>query len=469
MRSLLVALALAAAPLAAAQPAPDLRTEPTTFEAQDGRTVEAELGRFRVPEHRRRGSGRTIELAFVRFPSTHPDPGPPIVYLAGGPGGSGTGTAERTRFSLFQSLRDVADVIAFDQRGTALSEHLPECPHTYGVPLDAPDARAALAASAEEAARACAAHWRRLGVDLAAYTTAESAADIDALRQALGADQVSLWAISYGTHLALATLRLFPESVARAVLAGVEGPDHTYKLPSDQQALLEEIDARHRAAEPDAPSMLDDLAAVLDTLRQRPVTVETEVQGETVAVTLSAPDVQMLVAGMLGGPESSMQIPGLAAALRAGAYEAIAPYVVWLRSPGGISAMSAAMDAASGASLWRRARIVREARETLLGDAINAPMPALAAGLGLPDLGPAFRAPVTSDVPTLFISGTLDGRTPVANADEVRQGFADHAHLVIDGAGHSDPLFLGSPVILERMRAFFGGEAVPSETIPMAP
>ena len=464
-----LALLLVVAPLAVAaqpraEPAPPvLAVEPTTFTADDGRTAPAETGRFRVLENRDRTGGRTIELAFVRFPSTSPTPGPPIVYLAGGPGGSGSGAAEGVRFDLFQSLRSVADVIAFDQRGTGLSERLPDCPHRTPLPLDA-SSREVYAARYAETARACAAHWHRAGVDLAAYTTEASADDLDALRQALGADQVQLWAISYGTHLALSTIRRHPAAVARAVLAGVEGPDHTLKLPSDQQALLEQIDGLYRARDP-ASSFLADVEAVLDALRRQPVTVDTEVEGETVPLTVGAFDVQWVAANMLRGPELSLSLPPMFAAMRGGDFSGVAPWVVRLKGPSGMSAMSAAMDAASGASLWRRARIASEARRTLLGDAINFPGPEQAAALGVPDLGPAFRTPVVSDVPVLFISGTLDGRTPPSNADEVAAGFSNGARLVIEGAGHSDPLFLGSPLILDRVRAFFDGETVADETL----
>ncbi|MEM1116128.1 MAG: alpha/beta fold hydrolase [Bacteroidota bacterium] len=451
---------------ASAQPA--LTVTPTTFEARDGRTAEAEVGRFRVPENRSRPDGRTIELAFVRFPSTNPNPGPPIVYLAGGPGGSGSIAASGTRFNLFQSLREVADVIAFDQRGTGLSDRLPDCPHTATFPYEVPTTRAAYDAAYADLARRCEAHWRRLGVDLAAYTTEASADDLDALRQAIGADQISLWAISYGTHLALSTIRRHPEAVARAVLAGVEGPDHTVKRPSDQQDLLVEIDRITRESNPES-TFLADAEAVLDRLRADPVTTEVERGGEAVTVGISAFDVQLMAAGMLGSPEWSMQLPAMVAAMRAGDFASTAQTLLWFKGEARLgNAMSVAMDAASGASLVRSAEIDREARETLLGDAIAASERATFGVWSTPGLGPAFRAPIVSDVPTLFISGTLDGRTPVRNADEVRQGFSRHAHLVIDGAGHSDPLFLGSPLILDRMRTFFSGSDLDHETIPMA-
>jgi len=454
----------------AASAQPTLTVEPYTFETRDGQTAEAELGRFRVPENRQRDAasgneGRTIELAFVRFPSTNPTPGPPIVYLAGGPGGSGTGTAQGTRFDLFQELRAVADVIAYDQRGTGLSEQLPDCPHEIVIPLDETDSRTAYERLAVEAARACAAHWRRLDVDLAAYNTEESADDLEALRQVLDVDEISLWSISYGTHLALATLRRHPEAIASAVLAGVEGPDHTLKLPSHQQALLKQVDEIHRAENPEASSLLEDIEAVLAQLRRQPVLVE--IDSETVPVAISAFDAQWLAAALLGAPEV-MMLPDLFAEMRSGDFSTAARFMPLLKRPSGIRAMSAAMDVASGASIWRRAQIATEAKQTLLSDAINFPSSMFDAALGVPDLGPDFRQPVTTDVPTLFISGTLDGRTPVANADEVRTGFSSHGHLVIEGAGHSDPLFLSSPVILERMRTLFSGGRVQSETIQMA-
>src|SRR4051812_49221940 len=109
--------------------------EPHLFEAADGTKVEAELGRLPVPQNRSKPSGRQIELAFVRFRSTTAIPGPPIVYLAGGPGGSGIATASGPRFHQFMAMREVADVIALDQRGVGLSKPNLEYLEPLGYPL----------------------------------------------------------------------------------------------------------------------------------------------------------------------------------------------------------------------------------------------------------------------------------------------------------------------------------------------
>src|SRR5512132_2796459 len=80
--------------------------------------VDAEEGRLFVPERHGASRGPLMRIHFVRFRSTADKPAAPIIYLAGGPGGSGTLSAAGDRFPLFMRLRAAGDVIALDQRGT---------------------------------------------------------------------------------------------------------------------------------------------------------------------------------------------------------------------------------------------------------------------------------------------------------------------------------------------------------------
>lgn len=442
------------------QQTPALEFEPIDFTTTDGRSVPAEQGSLQVPARRGVADSEPITLRFVRFPSTNPEPGHPIVYLAGGPGGAGTSAARGARFRMFEALREVADVIAFDQRGTGLSDRLPSAPGFWGVSTSEPVERAELEAVIEQYAARCAAYWLEQGVDLAGFQTEESADDLEDLRKALGAEQLQLVAISYGTHLALATLRRHPQSIARVVLAGTEGPDHTVKPPSQQQALLEEI-ARRVQLDPRAreqyPDFLGDLREVLERARKDPL-----------AGVFTEFDVQRWVAGMLRGPASFADLPQRVSELAAGDHSALQTSLRSLRF-GGLRAMSAAMDAASGISEPRRLRIEREASECLLGDAINFPYGPMRAGLDVPDLGEGFRAPLRSSVPALFLSGTLDGRTPPENAEETRAGFTHSVHWILDGAGHSDPLFLSSTEIVPGIRDFLSGKTLEDRTIELPP
>ncbi len=119
----------------------DIKIEPYVFETSDKQTVDAEMGRLYVPEERGNLRSKLIELAFVRFKSTSRIPEPPVVYLAGGPGGSGIILAKGPRFPVFMAMREVGDVIALDQRGTGLSKPNLSCRETLDYPLDKPGDR----------------------------------------------------------------------------------------------------------------------------------------------------------------------------------------------------------------------------------------------------------------------------------------------------------------------------------------
>ena len=79
--------------------------------------------------------------------------------------------------------------------------------------------------------------------------------------------------------------------------------------------------------------------------------------------------------------------------------------------------------------------------------------------LGDPDLGDDFRGPLHSDVPALFVSGTLDGRTPPSNVEELLPGFPNGRHIVIENGEHDyEDLLVRCPALAEAVRAFLCGE-----------
>ena len=471
---LLVTCLLLASAAGAQQKAGTLKLKPYTFENSQKEKVEAEFGTLLVPENRSNPESNLIELAFVRFKSTAKNPGAPIVYLAGGPGGSGIGAATGSRFPLFMALREIADVIAFDQRGTGYSKPNLGCFERLALPLDVAPTREAAIKELRENARGCVSYWRDIQrVDLTGYNTNENADDLEDLRKALGANQISLWSISYGTHLAFATMRRHPKSIHRAVLAGTEGPDHTYKLPSNIQKHLEDLAAVIKADPQigkDIPDFLGLMKSVFDRLDAQPETVEiTDPRTKLkVKVIVNKFVMQYIVANNIGTTVTA-RFPALF--YRASKGDFTNPAQVWLdqsRSEIG-SAMSFMMDCASGQTAARRERIEREAKGTLLEDIFNFPFPDICEEWKAPDLGDTFRAPLRSDVPVLFISGTLDARTPISNAEEYRTGFSNSTHMIIEGAVHSDPLFLSSPKIKDGMMEFLRGQPVTVTKITAPP
>ena len=112
------------------------------------------------------------------------------------------------------------DIVSVDQRGTGRSgvlrcEGLEEdvLPPPYG---DDPFHDAA------EAASLCASD---LGAAAAHYATADTVADLEAVRQSLGVRRFALGGVSYGTVVAQAYAAAFPQRVSRLVLDSVVDPE----------------------------------------------------------------------------------------------------------------------------------------------------------------------------------------------------------------------------------------------------
>jgi pimeloyl-ACP methyl ester carboxylesterase len=164
----------------------------------------------------------------------------PILYLTGGPGGSAYLSEQRHVDSWWLERRIFPkgrDLIVMGQRGTGLKEPDFDCEefdslaivleaHARGAPP--PDIRALTVA----AAVACAERLQAEGIDLTAYNSRESAADIAELRVALGIEEWNLYGVSYGTRLALSALRYQPAGIRTVILDSVFPPEAAHLLDS---------------------------------------------------------------------------------------------------------------------------------------------------------------------------------------------------------------------------------------------
>lgn len=416
--------------------------------------VDAELGRLTVPARRDSVTDLTLSLRFVKLPTTSDSPGPPVVYLAGGPGGSGVNTASGDRFRFFMKLREAGDVIALDQRGTPSSEPFPRCTAEYSFPLDRVVGEVEMSEAKAPALAACWREWEeQFHPD--AFNTVENAHDLESLRIALGAEQLNLVGLSYGTHLALTYMRLYPDRVGRAILAGVEGLDHTYKSPAVVDSLVYAVD-RYLADEMGWDGFVDDILLGLDRLeRERPVVSVTPQGGdESMDVALGPIDLKQAVHFGLGERDDFKRAARRVRAIAQGDDMLLANYALRLRQGGSAWVMPLSMDCASGVSDERRERIARESESALIGDVANLDLTTTCPFWPVSDLGEEFRRPLQSDIPMMAVSGTLDLRTPPSNAEEVLLGFSNSGHLIIEGAGHGDDLLRSSRQIAEAMVRF---------------
>lgn len=456
-------------PPATAQPPADLpKAGPFRFKGWRGQEVDAERGVFEVPEDRRDPRSRRIKLSYVRFPSTAARPGPPIVYLAGGPGGSGVGAAAGPRFPIFMVLRQVADVIAFDQRGTGAFGAIPPGPATT-APLPTFTHEGLTRHFRDDLQRAWV-DWTRAGVAMRGYNTEQSADDLDDLRRHLGAEKIDLWGISYGTHLALSVLKRHGDRVGRVALASLEGQDQTVKRPARIDAYLARVDALLdadpvvRAAIPDFPALMRRVHARLEAA---PVSLTAKLDGAPVELRLGGFAIQLMAGGLIANPRTLVMLPGLYLALDAGKTEVLAPFLDEFVGLLGVGGMSAAMDLASGITPGRLAVVRREAREAVLGDALNFPMPHVLGAIPGVDLGDSFREPIRIDHPALLVAGTLDGRTPLEEQEEVVAQFRRKTRVIVENAGHN--VFEAHPDVQGLLVRFFGGEAMSDVRLSLPP
>lgn len=426
--------------------------------------VQITRGSIDVPERRGGQAGRTITLSYVRFHGSASPTASPIVYLAGGPGGSGIADMSSARFAPYRRWLAFADIIALDQRGTGISSPALTCPQGYRASGGVVDTRAAVFVRYRAVARRCAAYWRRQGVDLSAYTTEASADDVADLAGRLGLPRIRLFGASYGSHLGLAVIRRHPALVERAVLGAIEGPNQTIKLPAEADAQLERVSAAMRE-DATTSRTIPDFAGVVRALVRR-ADRRPLASGKD---RITGFDIRLLVSGMMGRRSGIERLPAQFGPAARGDYGPLAAAVTNDVRQAEVSAMGAVMDCASWASPERLATIRGQDTWSLLGTASDFPLPDWCREWRVGPLPAAFRQPVRSDVPTLFIAGDLDGQTPPANADEVRRGFRSGRLFVVHRAGHDSSLFLSSPALFDAISGFMAGRDVADQRFDAPP
>jgi pimeloyl-ACP methyl ester carboxylesterase len=352
-----------------------------------------------------------------------------LVVLTGGPGQGGVSFVSRVRARMRALLRSYR-LVMLDQRGTGAGAL--RCPALQRA-MGTSDLTVPPAGTVEDCAR-------RIGPTRRFYSTADTVADLEALRAALGADKLTLDGTSYGTFVAERYAIAHPDRVARLVLdsvvpaAGLDGLEAD-GMHETARVLRAVCRAQHCPGDPAA-----DLAAVV---RARHDGVGGPKLYDTlVAMSVGAPSFP----GVLGALRAARrgQTERLDGIVRAVRRAQRAPANVLsqglhaatlctdLRPPWG---GSAAPLAGREAALRRAAAGVDPApwdRATVVGNGLAqtclrwppTPAPPMPTG----DLPP---------VPTLLLAGERDLSTPLPWAREQRAHTPDARLVIIPGAGHS--------------------------------
>jgi pimeloyl-ACP methyl ester carboxylesterase len=448
------------------------RLEPTAcwFEVPQGRS--AVCGYLRVPDHRDRGLTTHSRLAVAIFrPAAgvrHPDP---VLFLSGGPGGAfgfAAGKGWWWRWIDTVALAGGREFVAMDQRGVGQSRPRVDCPGLRVLQKRLLQRELSPEEQDRQWLAAVASCRQRLlseGFDLSVFGSAESAADIEDLRRALGYAQWNLYGISYGTRLALRVARDDADGVRSLVLDSV--------YPPEAESLVEGalgLDFALRmvwapcAADPDCerdhPAMRATLERVVERLNRDPAAVRF-VHPDTLDTYVVVLDGDRLIEALIVGMSGHADVRRLAAAVAGldrgeahAASELVRDYWVAMQDEDFSYPVNYSVEC--------REEVPFNDLQRALFDAAHFPLVArherrdaelmaqICAVWGL-DPVPRGREPVRTTIPALILAGVFDPVTPMSWVERTVQ-YLPNAHLFRFDAGHS--VTDADPCALELIAAF---------------
>ncbi len=411
---------------------------PCTLSPQFGpASVAAQCGTYEVAEDPARPDGRRIKLniAWVA-PDEDAEVAPdPVFLLAGGPGQAATEVYPQ----LAPAFRDVAkhrNVVLVDQRGTGKSNPL-ECAHDKALPYDA-----GLDAVRAETIRCRDALSR--SADLRFYTTTDAVRDLDEVRKAIGAAQVNLLGISYGTRVAQQYAMRHPEATRTLVLDSVA--PNTLFLGNDFATNLEHaLDLQFGRCE-QSPACVSavghpraQLDALMATLRSAPpmVRYRDAATGESKEEPLTADAVAGLMRLYAYMPLVSSLLPLQLHEAAAGRYDGL---MALTRMLGDSVAGQMAMGMQLSVVCSEDAAGLKDDPSldgTLLGNAFSEFIGSQCELWPKGAMPADFHQPLRSPVPALVLEGEFDPVTPPRYGEEVVKTLPNARLFVLKGQGHN--------------------------------
>ncbi|RDG39783.1 alpha/beta hydrolase [Streptomyces corynorhini] len=232
-KPVITALAVALlAPLSSGCSSADADDEPLSWKKcpKEVHAAGVECTTVEVPLDYENPDGKVIEIAVSRLASKNPDKRRGVLVTnSGGPGGQTlTMPATLREMGVPKSVLDSYDVIGIDPRGvghsTPVTCGLKLTDHPSNIPTYARGEAdvAAEAKRVEAVAKKCA--TSRTADLLPHITTANTARDMDRVREALGESKISYYGISYGTYLGSVYTTMFPKKTDRVFIDSVTGP-----------------------------------------------------------------------------------------------------------------------------------------------------------------------------------------------------------------------------------------------------
>jgi pimeloyl-ACP methyl ester carboxylesterase len=442
-RGLAVLALAAAAALVAAPASADPVAGPPLRRCDLGMPRPFGCGHIMVPVRRAEPELGKTKVAFAvrRHSDTSRPPAGTIMAMDGGPGYASTAAPfARSLIAVLSPLLRRYDLVLFDERGTGRSDV-----------IDCPTLQAGLIQESI-AIGECA---NQLGPSYAGYTSAEAAADLDAVRRALGLGKVFFYGDSYGTFFGQAYAVRYPDSLRGLILdsayPGTNDPYYRTLLPAGLEGLriacrrstdcsgdpVARLTGVVRRFHAERRSTEDLIAFLLEAGQLAPRSYLSLDQGDRRFLAGEPRRLNRLIApGPAGSGKLSEFSYGLEIAVECNDYE-----LLWDPRSGideRIRQLSRAVT-----RLPRNYFAPFGRREYLLSGAARLTncltWPAPPPGGFEPVIPSGWRAPRT--FPTLILAGQVDDVTSVEEARQVKRRFPRSHLYVVPNRGHASSLY----------------------------
>ncbi|ABS06244.1 alpha/beta hydrolase [Shewanella baltica] len=387
-----------------------------------------------VPENPNKPDGKQIQVHYVVLPAVknvnHEEA---LLAIAGGPGQSAIDNAAGFD-AMLSKVRQQRDILLIDQRGTGRSNLL-TCDEGAQSPLSFDDGNADTLVETQK----CLA---KIDADVTQYGSLNAIKDFEAVRQHLGYKKLHIYGISYGTRMAQLYMRLYPAHLATVTLDGI--------VPMQQSVLeigasidrgfdllfkdCQETAACH-AQFPELKAEFDQVAA---SLAKAPVmeNVYDPVTGEKTMLTMTRGKFYGSIRMALYQANVRALVPhAIHQAAKHNFQPILGLYSLTIDNAGMAMGMHASV--VCGEDMHRITPAMREqAQHSFMGKTMLEGLEATCEVWKVPAVDKSFSEPISSDIPTLLLSGEIDPATPPSWGELAMEKLTNAKHFVAPYATH---------------------------------
>ncbi|WP_298759567.1 alpha/beta fold hydrolase [uncultured Psychroserpens sp.] len=363
----------------------------------------------------------------------------PLVFIQGGPGGSVLPYA-----NVFSGLAldPDRDFIMYDQRGIGFSNEI--CPNLSASFLEVMTADLSLDNEDETLLSISSECMKSLNDPnfKTAFGTAQSAKDLEALRQHLGYKQLNLFGGSYGTRLGLKYMELYPNSIRASILSGlfpleIRLYENIYtNLNRSLEKLFDtcENDENCSNKYPNLKKDFEAICAQLDSKGQSFM-----IDGDELVINKQ--DFLLLIQQLLYDRQTIAQVPSFIMAFKTNDSQSVIQSIQAFASRLGVINVATywSVNVKDEGAFKNKRFIAKDEKKH----------PSLAKGISLFASDPEViklwpsennsntkMSVVVSDIPTLLVSGAWDPITPPSNAEKAAKSLKNSSHVIFPTDGH---------------------------------